>query len=333
MGNNAIKNVNKNVNASFIDSAILNSETYINYLERLKLVACSMFEWINLPSSMNAEFLENCLYEYGKASLLKTSEYGFINSKCTSNGDLNIYMLPTSLHCYSTDSLSENRKLYNGFKDENVNDYEYEYCILVKNTYDMTPTESTLQLFALRLYEAERTCDVNIKAQKTPTIILGDESLRLAMKNLFLKYDGNEPVIYADKKQIGSDTFKVLTTEAPFIADKIMDYKRQIWNEALTYLGINSLSTEKKERLITDEANSNNELINLNLQARLLERKKACKQFNELFGLTGENAIDVRVRSDLRNVIKNLDSSVNDIIENKGGENIVKLYNDTEKSL
>ena len=326
-----VKNVNKNVNAPFIDSAILNSATFVNYLERLKLVACSMFEWINLPSSMNAEFLERCLYEYGKASLLKTEEYGFINSKCVSNGNLNIYMLPTSMHCYSTDSLDVTRKLYNGFKDENTDDYEY--CVLVKNTYDMTPTESTLQLFALRLYEAERTCDVNIKAQKTPTIILGDESLRLAMKNLFLKYDGNEPVIYADKKQIGTDTFKVLTTEAPFIADKIMEYKKQIWNEALTYLGINSLSTEKKERLITDEANSNNELINLNLQARLLERKKACKQFNELFGLSGENAIDVRVRSDLRNVIKNLDSSVNEIIESKGGENIVELYNDTKKSM
>lgn len=326
-----VKNVNKNVNAPFIDSAILNSATFINYLERLKLVACSMFEWINLPSSMNAEFLERCLYEYGKASLLKTEEYGFINSKCVSNGNLNIYMLPTSLHCYSTDSLDVTRKLYNGFKDESEDDYEY--CVLVKNTYDMIPTESTLQLFALRLYEAERTCDVNIKAQKTPTIILGDESLRLAMKNLFLKYDGNEPVIYADKKQIGTDTFKVLTTEAPFIADKIMEYKKQIWNEALTYLGINSLSMEKKERLITDEANSNNELINLNLQARLLERKKACKQFNELFGLTGDNAIDVRVRSDLRNVIKNLDSSVNDILENKGGENIVKLYNDSKESM
>lgn len=324
------RNVNKNANRGFIDSAVLNSATFINYLERLKLVACSMFEWINLPSSMNAEFLERCLYEYGKAALLKTKKYGFINSKCCSNGDLNIYMLPTSLNCYSTDSLSENRKLYNGFKDETISDYEY--CVLVKNTYDMIPTESTLELFALRLYEAERTCDVNIKAQKTPTIILGDESLRVAMKNLFLKYDGNEPVIYADKKQIGADTFKVLTTEAPFIADKIMEYKKQIWNEALTYLGINSLATEKKERLITDEANSNNELINLNLQARLLERKKACKQFNELFGLTGENAIDVRVRSDLRNIIKNLDSSVNDIIDSKGGENIVKLYNDIEKS-
>lgn len=61
-------------------------------------------------------------------------------------------------------------------------------------------------------------------------------------------------------------------------------------------------------------------MVNLNLQARLSCRKKACKQFNELFGLTGENAIDVRVRSDLRNVIKNYDSVVSDYIKEEGDE-------------
>ena len=40
---------------------------------------------------------------------------------------------------------------------------------------------------------------------------------------------------------------------------------------------------DKKERLITDEANSNNELINLNLQSYLAPRQEACKQFNEKF--------------------------------------------------
>ena len=303
--NNALK-----PNKEFIDSAILNSQTYINYLERLKLVALSLFEWVNLPSSMNAEFLERCLYEFGKASLLKTENYGFINTKCVSNGNLNIYMLPTELNCYATDMFHESRKLYSGFKEDEKD--ELKYCVLVKNTYDMIPTEPTLRLFALRLYEAERTCDVNIKSQKTPSIIVGDESMKVALKNLYEKVSGNEPVVYADKKQLGADSIKALKTEAPFVADKIMEYKKQIWNEALTYLGINNLSSEKKERMITDEASSNNELINLNLQARLSMRKQACKQFNELFGLTGDKAIDVRVRSDLHNVIKNFDSIVSD---------------------
>lgn len=225
---------NKNVNREFIDSAVLNTETYLNYLERLRQVAISQFEWLNLPSSMNAQFLERCLYEFGKASLLKTKDYGFINAKAVGSSDLNIYMLPSSINCFSTDSLNEDRKLYNGFSDENTT--EYDYCVLVKNNQDMIPTEPTLRLFAWRLYEAERTCDTNIKAQKTPVLIVGDESLKLAMKNLFEKYDGNEPVIYADKKQLGTETLRSLKTEAPFIADKVMEYKKEIWNEALTFL-------------------------------------------------------------------------------------------------
>ena len=80
---------------------------------------------------------------------------------------------------------------------------------------------------------------------------------------------------------------------------------------------------EKAERLITDEANSNNELINLNLQASLAPRKEACKQFNELFGLSGTNKeIDVRVRSDLHNIIKNAQSIVSDF---KNMENIEEI--------
>ena len=310
---------NKNVNREFIDSSLLNSSTYIDYLERLRQVAVSQFEWINLPKSMNAQFLERCLYEFGKASLLKTEEYGFINAKAVSNGELNIYMLPSKINCFSTDSLSEDRLLYSGFKDEE--DDENKYCILVKNNQDMIPTEPTLRLFAWRLYEAERTCDVNIKAQKTPVLIIGDEALKLAMKNLFEKYDGNEPVIYVDKKQLGIDTLRALKTDAPFITDKVMEYKKEIWNEALTFLGINNINVEKRERLVKEEASANNEMVNLNLQNRLLCRKEACREFNELFNLEGENQIDVRVRSDLFNTVKTYDSIVTDYIP-EGGDKI-----------
>ena len=101
-----------------------------------------------------------------------------------------------------------------------------------------------------------------------------------------------------------------------------MTYKKQIWNEALTFLGINNIMEEKKERLVTGEVDSNNELINLNLQARLAPRKQACKEFNELFGLTGEKAIDVRVRSDLFNIIKQAESVVTDYKEMQEIENI-----------
>lgn len=183
----------------------------------------------------------------------------------------------------------------------------------------------TMELFAYRLYEAERSCDVNIKTQKFPNIILTDEKQLFTLKQMYQKIDGNEPAIFGDKKNLNPDTIKVLQTNAPFIADKLQEYKKEIFNEALTFLGINNIMVEKKERLISDEANSNNELINLNLQSYLAPRQEACRQFNEKYNLVGtDKEISVRVRSDLRNVIKNAQSIVTDFNKINNLDDVIK---------
>lgn len=315
------KNKMKN-NYKFIDSALLNNETFLDYLERFKKVALSVFEWVNLPKSMNAMWLEKCLYYNGQATLLKDKNYGFINTRCCTNGNLNIYGLPTSLSCYSFE-YQTTRKLYTGLIDNltplQKEQREFYECILVQNNWERTPTCGSMELFALRLYEAERTADVNIKAQKTPILLLVDEKQRLTMENLYSQYDGNKPFIFGDKNNLSENQLKAIDTKAPFIADKIIDYKKEIWNEALTFLGINNIMIDKKERLVADEANSNNELINLNLQSYLAPRQEACRQFNEKFGFTGtDKEISVRVRSDLHNIIKNEESIVNDYNTKEG---------------
>ena len=300
---------NKLNNIEFIDSVLLNNKTYVDYLERFKKIALSMFVWENLPESMSARYLEECLYYKGQAALLKDDEMGFINTQCCSNGQINIYGLPTSLNCYSF-GYQADRKLYTGLKDENA---QKDSCILVMNTWQKVPTAATLELFCKRLTEAQLTCDVNIKAQKTPILITVDETQRLTMENLYSQYDGSRPVIFGDKNQLQSGILKAINTEAPYIADKVTEYKKEIWNEALSYLGIQNIAVNKKERLVSDEANYNNELTNLNLQSFLIPRQEAAKQFNELFGLTGtDKEISVRVRSDLYNIIKQEDSIVSD---------------------
>lgn len=295
----------------FLDNALMNSRTYFDYVERLKKICLSMFEWVNLPDSMNARYLEECLYYKGQASLLKDEVFGFINTQCASNGYLNIYGLPSSLNCYSY-QYNSIRNLYTGLEGTEDKD-----CILVMNNWQRIPTASTIELFCERLAEAEQTASINIKAQKTPVLIVVDEPQRLMMENLYSQYDGNRPFIMGDKNQLSENTIRCISTGADFIADKIMEYKKQIWNEALQYLGINTLQTEKKERLITDEASSNNELINLNLQSMLVPRQEACKQFNKLFGLEGtDKEISVRVRSDLYNIIKQEESVITDYNKN-----------------
>ena len=307
----------------FLDSALMNSETYFDYVERFKKICLSMFEWVNLPESMNARYLEECLYYKGQAALLKDELYGFINTQCASNGYLNIYGLPTSLNCYSY-QYNSIRNLYTGLDGTEDKD-----CILVMNNWERIPTASTIELFCQRLAEAEMTAQVNIKAQKTPVLIVVDENQRLMMENLYAQYDGNKPFIFGDKNQVGDGVVKSISTGADFIADKIMEYKKQIWNEALQFLGINTLQTEKKERLITDEASSNNELINLNLQSMLIPRQEACKQFNKLFGLEGsDKEISVRLRSDLYNIIKNEESVITDYNKNGIDDKVEEVEED-----
>lgn len=331
----AKKKVNFKNNYKFTDSLILNDATFNDYLLRFKRIALSIFEWVNLPRSMNSQWLEYCLYYDGIASLLKDEKYGFINTKCCSDGMLNIYGLPARLNCYSFE-YQTSRKLYTGLTpnltEAQKRVKENQECILVQNNYDRLSTCSTLELFALRLCEAQRTADVNICAQKTPVVLIVDEKQRLMMENLYNQYNGNQPFIFGDSGQGVPDKIKSISTEAPFIADKIMDYKKEIWNEALTFLGVNNIMIDKKERLVSDEANSNNELINLNLQSFLAPRQEACRQFNEKFGFTGtDKEISVRVRSDLHNIIKNEESIISDY--KKEGEEDGKIYNRTSQSV
>lgn len=288
---------------NMFDSAMaLNDLTYDDYLKRLEKIALSIFEWTDLPESMNQRWLERCLYFKGMAALLKDKNYGFINTGAVGGGYINIYGIPTKVNCFSN-GYSEMRDVYMGIEKGIAQD---DKAILVMNNWDRVPTCSTIELFALRLANIQRTIDLNIHSQKTPVLILTDDKQRLTVKNMYEQYDGNAPAIYGDKNILTADALKVLKTDAPYVADKLIEAKRDTWNEALTFLGVSNLSEEKKERLIQAEANSNNEVINLNLQSYLAPRKEAARQFNEVFGTN----IDVKVRSDLYNIVKQYDNSL-----------------------
>lgn len=291
----------------------LNVFTENDYLERLSIIALSRFEWQNLPASMDQRYLEWCLFMFGQAAILKTKDYGFINTKATTAGEINIYGLPTEINCYSFGEFNEKRKVYTGLlKDSegNIVNDDYGEAILVMNNYFRTGNLQTLQLFANRLTEATRSIDVNVQNQKYPLLILTDQNQLLSMKQVYRQMATNEPVIYGSKKALTLEDIKVLKTDSPYVADKLTEYKNKVWDEALIYLGIQVID-EKKERLVESEASQNNEVTNLNLQSALITRQQAAKELNERFGLN----VSVKVRSDLNNVVKTQLSTVADWVD------------------
>lgn len=281
-----------------------NYDTFIDYFNRMQTICVSMFEYEGLPESMDARFLEKALFEDGQASVLKDTEKELIiNTRCADNGFINIYEMPTKLNCFSTNFRAD-RLVYNGIMNEELN--EKTQAVHVLNNWDRIPTWVKVFNFAERLADAQKTCDINIRAQRTPILILGNRRQKETLENMYAAYDGYKPVIMGDEDYLAQDSIKAVETGAPFVADKIQSYKKEIWNEFLTTIGVNTIDIEKKERLISGESNANNELINFNLQSMLAPRKKACEQINKLFGLN----VKVKIRSDLFNLIKQQESII-----------------------
>lgn len=254
----------------FWESAAMNNGTYKQYYNRLVELAISMFEWKNLPDSVDARFLELCLFVDGQAIFFYDEELGYLTLQNAMNGGFNVYRIPVNRRAYAVNG-------YNRELNENNS-------VIIFNNYLHTNSQLDAVMFAKRLYNLDRAIDVNANAMKTPIIIKCDETQRLTMLNLYKQYDGNEPYIFGDKA-INTNAIQVFKTDAPYVADKLYQLKTQIWNEALTYLGISNINVQKKERLITDEVTRNQGGTIASRYSRLNARRDACKQINAMFGL------------------------------------------------
>ena len=268
-------------NDMFCESMYMNNRTYLQYYNRLTELALAMFEWKGLPNTIDPRFLEMCLYSDGNAVFFKDEVLGYLALQCTIGGKFNVYRIPTERRAYAINGY--NKKLNE--KDS----------VIIYNNYLHTNSMLDIEMFAKRLYNLDRAIDVNANAQKTPVLITCDESQRLTMKNLYKQYEGNEPFIFGNKN-LDIKGLQVLKTDAPYVADKLYQLKTEIWNEAMTYLGISNVNTTKKERMVTDEVIRNMGGTIACRYSRLETRRQACEQINNMFGLN----VTVEYRADYR---------------------------------
>lgn len=285
----------------FCESAYMNNRTYLQYYNRLTELAISMFEWQNLPETVDQRFLEMCLFGDGMCVFFQDEVLGYLSLQCMIGGKLNVYRIPMERKAYAT----------NGYQRE----LDGTNSVIIFNNYLHTNSMLDVEMFSKRLYNLDRAIDVNANAQKTPVLIQCDESQRLTMKNLYKQYEGNEPFIFGSKG-LDANGLKVLQTGAPYVADKLYELKTQIWNEALTYLGISNINAVKKERMITDEVTRNQGGTVASRYSRLESRRHACKQINEMFGLN----IWVDYREDFQDIEEQQNENEEEEKEYRGGE-------------
>lgn len=264
-----------------------NNNTYLDYYDRLKLLATSLFEYEGLDDAFGfgaARFLENALFEKGRASFIKDNEMGLMVTNVNPSDKLNIYNLPTRVNCWSIG--------YN-------KDYALDDIVYCMNNEMQKPTSATVELFAYRLYDVQRTMEVNLNAQRTPVLIEGDDKSILTLQNTYMQYSGNNPVLFGNKNYDLQNKVNVLKTDAPYLLDKLALYKHEIWNECMTFLGINNANTDKNQVVLTPEINANNELVDYYLNCFYSTRERAIKEVNEKFGTN----INIKINKNLQELL------------------------------
>lgn len=268
----------------FDESMVLNNLTYRQYLNRLTELAISMFEWKNLPDTVDARYLELHLFETGCMVYFKDEVIGDLCLDCIVQGRLDVYGNPLLRRAYSG---------YNNYQKL----LKYNNSVIIWNNYLHGNSILDVEMFARRLYNIDRIIDINANAQKTPVLLQGTEKQRLTLLNLYKEYDGNAPFIFGDKN-LDINSLKAFSTNAPYVCDKLYQLKTQMWNEALTYLGISNINIQKKERLITDEVTRNQGGTIASRYSRLESRRQAVEKINNMFGTN----IEVNYREDFQQV-------------------------------
>ena len=270
-----------------------NRLTYNFYYDRLLEMSLSRYEWLNLPDSVDARFLELTLFKNGLALFFEDDVLGMLALPVIISGPFNVYKIPIRRRAFTPGVSSVNetdKSTVSTYHAERTN----KDSVICYNNMLHSPSLNMCRMYARRLADIDRTIDVNISAQKTPVLIEADSNTLLSLKNAYKQFDGNYPVIYG-KKGI-SEHINVLTTGAPLVAPALQQLKQTIWNDAMEALGIANHGADKKERVNTLEIQANQGGTIASRYSGLIAREQACDAVNRMFGTD----ISVRYREEVK---------------------------------
>ena len=236
-----------------------------------QMLALNRYRWENLPNGIESRYIEQMLYDNGECAMFDHPDLGLCVLRSSSRENLNIYGEPTKL---TLSGFNEHRTV---MMDE---------CVRILNNDLGLPTQQNILYYSRRMAEIDDIIMQNLRQQRVPYLFATDENNSFSMKALYDRIYQGEPAIFIDKEMLKGEpeNIMVIPTVAPYLVDKLQIQKQEMERELLTFLGINN-TLEKKERLIVDETNSNNQFIKMSSDIGYKQRLLACEMMNEMFGL------------------------------------------------
>ena len=283
------------------------------YRRLLTELAVNRFKWTGMPEEIDCRFLELTLFYQALSLFYFEERFGkYMAVRGGGIGAINALDQPTEyLAILNGTDGTPNRQLK---KDE---------CVPIWANYLRTPDWDVVSIYSKRLSDFDVTVDTNIIGLRHPTVFAVEESERQSFVNIFRTIQRGEPAIYGYKNLSPQDLkdklFALNTGVQTSAVTDVQISKSKVWNECMTYLGINNSNQEKRERLVEDEVSANNDQVNAFRNIALNARKQACEEINKMFGLN----VDVEW---------NLDSSYDEEeMEDDNGELHTGIEEDSEE--
>ena len=251
-----------------------NNIIFSYYYYKLMLIARALFKWEGLPNNMDERWIENYLFKSGKCIFYKDPMMGEMVAGMAQQGGINCYGDPTSVYPVAENYVYNGPELING-----------ENCYVIRNNDMMLPNFPIVRNYALKLTNIDRAIDVNIEATKTPIIVRCSDKQRLSLKNAINQRRDNEPVIWSVDTSDLNNMIGTLEVNAPVVFPQLQTQKHMVLNEIFTDLGINNANMDKRERMVANEVEANNEQVKASEDVMLKVREEACKEINRIFGL------------------------------------------------
>ena len=251
-----------------------NNMTFSYYYYKLMLIARALFEWESLPNNMDERWIEKYLFTSGKCIFFNDPTMGYMVAGLAQQGSINCYGDPTTVYPVAENYVYNGPKLING-----------ENCYVIRNNDLMLPEFPIVRHYAFKLCNIDRAIDVNIENQKSPIIVRCSDKQKLSLKNAINQRRDNEPVIWTTDQANLADMIEVLQTQTPPVFKDLQTQKHMILNEVFTDFGINNANMDKRERMVANEVEANNEQVKASEDVLLKAREEACKNINRIFGL------------------------------------------------
>lgn len=277
-------------------------QLYLSYLFNISL---NMFEYTDMPKSVDTFYLEFIQQTRGLCIIIDDERFGATALECTIGGKLNHYYMPTAYR--GVDPTGELTGTYNA-----------EDVILFKNSPLYAPLLPQLKYYAKQLSLASETINVNLDAQWTPYIIQGDKRMLNQFNNFMKKVRAGVRAIFTAKNLDLMSMLQVLPTQAPFVAMDVNDVKQTILRECMTFLGIDNANQDKRERVQSAEVYANNTQIIASRNIWLAERQKAVDAFNQKFGTNVK--VSFRAYNDMLDMMEVNDMSLEEMAGLEEGE-------------